>query len=99
MTETSSPTPPAFCSLDRDAYTQRLAQIMDLMLKFEGRVEHTANGTVLRFKRGEGLEPVLEGLIEAERSCCSTLVFDLREGRDEWALHVRMPGAALNHCC
>lgn len=103
MTDVQTLTPPAFCSLDRAAYTERMAQIMAMMLKFEGRVENAGEGKVLRFKHGEGLKPALEWLIAAERSCCSALVLELEEGDEEYALHVLAPAASepsrSSSCC
>lgn len=102
MTDTL--TPPAYCSLDREAYTVRLAQIIGLMLKFEGKVENTSSGAVLRFRRGEGLKAALEDLIEAEGRCCSSLAFSLKESGAEYALHVVLPEGAspdarTSGCC
>lgn len=105
MIETHLTTPPAFCSLDAKAYGERLARIMSLMLRYEGRVENAGSGKVLRFKRGEGLKLALEWLIEAERSCCASLIFGLEEGDEECAVRVLAPELAeesdvtVRSCC
>ena len=108
MSETLLSATRARCSLEGGAFAQRMAEIMALLLRFGGQVEKSDCGAVLRFARREALKPALENLIEAERSCCPTLTFQLEETATEYAVRIGIPPSrpavadtarAAERCC
>lgn len=70
---------PQVCSLQPDAFHERMAEIATLMHAFGGVAERTPDGVALRFKAREGLRAALDALAEKERSCCATLKFTITE--------------------
>jgi hypothetical protein len=76
-----------FCSLDRDAFRERMAEIDALAIRFEGRPHRTDRGMELVFPARDGLRPALDALVDKERQCCGTLA---------WSIEVR--GEALALC-
>ena len=87
MTE---PTPSA-CSLDGDQLNQRIATIAEIGA--ESLVSRDLQGShhVLHFRASPGARKRLEGLIAAEKECCSFLDLMLEEQGDELILWVGAP--------
>lgn len=70
---------PEVCSLQPDAFHERMAEIAALMHAHGGVPERAPHGVALRFKMREGLRAALDALAEKERSCCATLEFTVME--------------------
>lgn len=85
---------PEVCSLQPDAFHERMAEIAALMQAYAGVAERTPDGVALRFNMREGLRAALDALAEKERSCCATLEFRVTE--DGGSISFRIVGEATD---
>jgi hypothetical protein len=90
--EVTEMTEPVYaCSLDDDELAARRADWRDLEAGALIRAETRPDGRLLVYRGGEDTARVLEGLIEAERKCCSFLDFRVEANEDEVRVTVTMP--------
>jgi hypothetical protein len=85
---------PEVCSLQPNAFHERMAEIATLMQAFGGVAERTPDGVALRLKTGEGLRAALDALVEKERSCCATLEFTVTEEAGSISFGIRGPASS-----
>ena len=81
-----------FCSLDRNAFGKRMAEIDALVADFGGRACGTDEGIELLFPLRDGLRPALDALVEKERQCCETLALNVEVRDGALALRIAAPG-------
>jgi hypothetical protein len=82
------------CSLDDEDLAARRADWRALEAGALIRSETRPDGRLLVYRGGADTARVLEGLIEAERECCSFLDFTIEAAEDEVRVMVTMPPQA-----
>jgi hypothetical protein len=92
--ETGTTEPVYACSLDDEELAARRADWRALEAGALIRAETRPDGRLLVYRGGENTARVLEGLIEAERKCCSFLDFRVEAADDEVRVTVTMPPEA-----
>ena len=81
----------SFCTLDRDAFADRMTEIDSLVARFAGRAQTTDEGVKLVFAAQDDLRAALDTLIAKERQCCGTLAFMVEEGDGRTSLRISAP--------
>ncbi len=62
-----------FCTLSRNAFSERMAEIRAMVAQFDGQAQATVDGAVLSFPPRDCLQLALAALVEKERQCCAML--------------------------